>query len=229
MTSPVQTVETLQHDFDRIALLPEEKWNHNAHYHRFLLTQIPDACEHILEIGCGTGRFSQLLAQRAARVLAIDLSSQMIRVGRENAAQYPNIDFVLGDVLEYPLPINHFDCVATLTTLHHLPLSAVLNRIKQTLKPGGIFVCLDLCRPSNAADLFVDSIAYPAALLLRLMNTGRLFPSSKMRKAYDDHGKTDIYLTLKQVRQICAQLMPGARITRHLFWRYSIVWRKPWE
>lgn len=225
----LQTVESLQHDFDRIALLPDEKWNHNSHYHNLLLSQLPDNCEHILEIGCGTGRFSHFLAQRAAKVLAIDLSPQMIRVARENSARYPNIDFVLSDILEYPLPANHFDCIATLTTLHHLSLAAVLKKINQALKPQGVFICLDLYRRSNATDLFFDCVAYPSALILRLMKTGRLTPSSEMREAYEDHEKTDSYLTLKQVRQTCAEVIPDARVTRHLLWRYSIVWRKPSE
>jgi len=222
-----QTAESLQRDFDRIALLPEERWNHNSHYHNFLLSQIPDNCEHILEIGCGAGRFSQLLAQRAAKVLAIDLSPQMIRVAQENAARYPNIDFVLGDVLEYPLRVDHFDGIATLTTLHHLPLTRVLKKIKQALKPGGVFVCLDLYRRANAADLFLDGIAYPTSLILRLTKTGRLTPSTEIREAYEEHDKTDSFLTLKQVSQTCDEVIPGARVTRHLFWRYSIIWQKP--
>ena len=167
MRSP-QTVESLQRDFDRIALLPEESWNHNSHYHSFLLSHIPESCDQILEIGCGTGKFSQLLAQRASKVLAIDLSPQMIRVAQENSARYSNIDFVLGDVLEYPLPANHFDCIATLTTLHHLPFAPVLKKIKQALKPQGVFLCLDLYRRSNATDLFFDGIAYPLSLALSI-------------------------------------------------------------
>ncbi|HSE32063.1 MAG TPA: class I SAM-dependent methyltransferase [Pyrinomonadaceae bacterium] len=228
MNSP-QTLESLQHDFDRIALLPDEKWNHTSHYHNLLLSQLPDDCEHILEIGCGTGTFSHLLAQRAAKVLAIDLSPQMIRVARENSARYPNIDFVLSDVLEYPVPANHFDCIATLTTLHHLPLAAVLKKIRQALKPQGVFLCLDLYRRSNANDLFFDGIAYPLSLALRFMKTGRLSPSREMREAYEEHGKTDSYRTLRQVRQTCAEVMPDACVTRHLLWRYSIIWRKPLE
>jgi len=226
MNSP-QTVESLQRDFDRIALLPEEGWNHNAHYHSFLLSHIPESCGQILEIGCGTGTFSHLLAQRAAKVLAIDLSPQMIRVAQENSARYPNIEFVLSDVLEYPLPADHFDFIASLTTLHHLQLAVVLAKIKQALKPGGVFVCLDLYRRANAADLFWDGIAFPTSAMLRLIKTGRLTPPSEIREAYEEHDKTDSFLTLTQVAQTCASLIPGAAVRRHLFWRYSIVWQKP--
>lgn len=47
--------KTIQADFDRIALLSSnasgERWNHNNHYHRFLLEQVPACCTNALEIG----------------------------------------------------------------------------------------------------------------------------------------------------------------------------------
>jgi ubiquinone/menaquinone biosynthesis C-methylase UbiE len=88
-----------------------------------LINQIPKQCQHILEIGCGTGGFSRLLAERAEKVLAIDLSPQMIRLARTRSKLYPNIDFIAGDVMTHQLPNNQFDCIATLTTLHHLPMT----------------------------------------------------------------------------------------------------------
>jgi SAM-dependent methyltransferase len=229
MNSPAQTVESLQHDFDRIAVLPEEKWNHNVYYHNFLLSHVPYRCQHALEIGCGTGGFSQRLAQRAENVLAVDLSSQMVRVGRANCTHYQNIEFVDSDILDYALPGNHFDCIATLTTLHHLPLAAVLKKIKEALKPGGVFLGLDLYRRSSAYDLAFDGMAYPISLVLRVIKTGRLRASLEMRRAYLDHDKTDRFLTLQEVGNICADVIPGALVRRHLFWRYSIVWTKPSE
>ena len=55
---------TVQADFDRIALLSkqdaDEGWNHNNHYHRFLLGQVPACCADALDIGCGTGQFARL-------------------------------------------------------------------------------------------------------------------------------------------------------------------------
>ncbi|HEX8250558.1 MAG TPA: class I SAM-dependent methyltransferase [Pyrinomonadaceae bacterium] len=226
MSQPRQTPESVQSDFDRIALLCDENWNHNAHYHGRLINQIPARCRHILEIGCGTGEFSRLLAGRAERVLALDLSPQMIRLARERSKLYPNIDFVEGDAMTYQLPDNQFDCIATLTTLHHLPTAAVLRKIKKALKPGGIFICLDLYRRSKPTDLLFDVAAFPASLFLRLLKTGKPRPSREIREAYIEHGKTDTYLTLTQIERICADLLPGALVSRHLFWRYSIIWKK---
>jgi ubiquinone/menaquinone biosynthesis C-methylase UbiE len=226
MNQSRQTPESIQTDFDRIALLADEDWNHNEYYHQFLLAQLPKQCGQILEIGCGTGKFSRLLAARTEKVLAIDLSPQMIRAAQEHSKLFPNVEFVTADVMDYRFDDNQFDCIATLTTLHHLPLEIILRKIREALKPGGIFVCLDLYQRSNFTDLFFDSAAYPASILLRLIKTGKPRASQEVREAYDEHGQTDTYLALPQIEQICAEVMPGAIVSRHLFWRYSIVWKK---
>jgi ubiquinone/menaquinone biosynthesis C-methylase UbiE len=221
-----QTRETLQADFDRIALLAAETWNHNAHYHQFLLSHVPKHCQRILEIGCGTGEFARLLAQRAEEVLALDLSPQMIRVAQQSSEQQPNINFVLDDVLTFDLPEDHFDCIASLTTFHHLPMETILRKVREALKPKGIFLCLDLYQRSNVRELLSDIVAFPASSFLRLVKTGRPRPSAEIREAYAQHDKTDAFLTLPQIQRICAVEMPGALVRQHLFWRYSIVWTK---
>jgi ubiquinone/menaquinone biosynthesis C-methylase UbiE len=226
MSAARQTPDTIRSDFDRIAPLARATWDHNTHYHDLLLRELPDHCAKVLEIGCGTGEFTRLLARRAERVVAVDLSSQMIRLACERSRQHPNIEFVCGDVLEYQLPDEEFDCIATLTTLHHLPMEVVLRKIRDALKPGGVFVCLDLYRRSSLIDLLCDGVAYPSSLLLRLLKTGRLRSSRAVREAYAEHGRTDTYLTLPQVERACADALPGARVSRRLLWRYSIVWRK---
>ena len=229
MSKSRQTLESIQSDFDRIALLSNDSWNHDAHYPGYLMSQIPERCRQILEIGCGTGEFSRLLAGRAERVLAIDLSPQMIRLARGRSKLYPNIDFVQGDVMACQFPDNQFDCIATLATLHHLPMEAILRRIREALRPGGVFVCLDLYQRSNLTDLLFDGVAYTAKLFLGLIKNGRPRPPRKVREAYAAHGKTDTYLTLPQIRRICADILPGALVSRHLFWRYSIIWKKETE
>jgi ubiquinone/menaquinone biosynthesis C-methylase UbiE len=226
MSRTRQTPETIRRDFDRVALASDERWNHNAHYHGRLLAQLPERCGRALEIGCGTGGFARLLAGRAERVVAIDLSPQMVRLARERSASYANIDFVEGDVMSRQFPAAEFDCVATLTTLHHLPIEDALTKVKNILKPGGVFVCLDLYQRSNLTDLLSDCVAYPTAMLLRTIKTGRPKPPRDVRAAYAEHEKTDTYLTLPQLKQACADILPGALLRRHLFWRYSVVWRK---
>ncbi|MEH2292550.1 class I SAM-dependent methyltransferase [Nostoc sp.] len=67
--------QKIRNDFDQIALHEQEGWNHNSHYHNFLLKQLPFHCENVLDIGCGTALFSRLLTKGADVVVAIDLST----------------------------------------------------------------------------------------------------------------------------------------------------------
>jgi ubiquinone/menaquinone biosynthesis C-methylase UbiE len=121
MTETVD-MATIQADFDRLALLTGGSWNHNNHYHRFLLRQVPQHCRNALEIGCGSGMFARLLAQKAEHVLALDLSPQMISLARKRSKQYTNIDFQVADVQSPEFSTEQFDCIVSIATLHHLPM-----------------------------------------------------------------------------------------------------------
>jgi 2-polyprenyl-3-methyl-5-hydroxy-6-metoxy-1,4-benzoquinol methylase len=223
-------------DFDRLAVLDSEGWTHNNHYHKFLLQHLHRECREALEIGCGTGALARQLAERAEHVTAIDLSPEMVRIARKHSEQFPNIDYELADVSECDFPANHFDCIATVATLHHLPLRAVLLKLKQALKPGGILLVLDLFEPERnlltlpgVHDALLNLAAMGASMSLRLVHNGRLRPPREVRAAWEEHGRHDSYPTMKKVRALCTDLFPGARIKQHLFWRYSIVWRKSIE
>lgn len=221
-----EAMSTVRADFDRIALLSGEGWNHSSHYHDFLSRHIPTPCREALEIGCGTGAFSRRLAKSSDRVLALDLSPNMIRVARERSAQFPNIDFRVADVLELELPAEKFDCIATITTLHHLPIAEVLPKIKNALKTGGVLLVLDLFQADGLFDAVRNALAMPLSVGLRLSKQGRLRPPREVRRAWAEHGLHDSYLTLAQVREVCAEMLSGAEVTQHLFWRYSVVWKK---
>ena len=115
-------MSAIQKDFDRIALVSPDGSLQNNHYHNFLLGHVPPGCEQVLEIGCGKGEFSRRLAESSQRVLALDLSPEMIRIARANSDHVSNLEFQIADVISYDLPREQFDCIASIATLHHLPL-----------------------------------------------------------------------------------------------------------
>ena len=230
-------MSTIQKDFDRIALVStvsEDGATHNDHYHNFLLRHLPSNCHDVLEIGCGTGGFARRLAERSERVLALDLSGEMIRIARERSAQFPNIEFQLADVREVPFNIESFDCIATIATLHHVPIEETLLKMKAALKPGGVLLVLDLFEPASVSDSLVASLsdsllnllAIPVSVSLRLLHHGRLLPRREVRDAWTAHERHDSYPTMTEVHALCASVLPGAKIRKHLLWRYSIVWEK---
>ena len=220
-------MRTVQADFDRIAQLSQEGWDHNGQYHGYLLRHIPAYCEAALDVGCGTGSFSRLLAKRAGRVVALDLSPRMIDVARERSRQYPNIQFEMADATTWEPVGELFDCVASLAMLHHVAAEEILVKMAGLLKAGGTLAILDLCESDGLKDLFRDIAAVPVSMALRLIKTGQLREPGEVRAAWAEHGRHDTYPTFSEVRQVCERVLPGALVRRHLLWRYSIVWRKP--
>ncbi|MEP6912770.1 MAG: class I SAM-dependent methyltransferase [bacterium] len=223
-------MSTIQQDFDRIALVSAVSADgglHNDHYHNFLLRHLPTNCRNALEIGCGTGAFARQLAQRSQHVLALDLSPEMIRLARERSAKFPNIEFQVADVLNQTLPVESFDCIASISTLHHLPLSEMFLKMKAALKPGGVLLVMDLFKRAGLLDSLSNLLAIPVSVSMRLINQGRLRPRREVRDAWAAHERHDIYSTIRDVHALCADILPGATIRKHLLWRYSIVWTKP--
>jgi SAM-dependent methyltransferase len=216
-------------DFDRLADLSDDCWDHNARYHRFLLGKLPARCRQGLDVGCGTGAFARLLAGRCDRVLAVDLAPRMVEVAASRSGGHPNIEYLLADASTWPFPPGRFDCEASIAAAHHLDLAPLLARMRDALAPGGTLLVLDIWRPGTLTDVVVAAAAVPAARLLRLRHTGRLAEPPELRRAWEEHGRSDRYLTPAEVRQACTQALPGASVRRHLLWRYSIVWRRPPE
>jgi ubiquinone/menaquinone biosynthesis C-methylase UbiE len=226
MNTVSQSRETVRADFDRIALLSDESWNHNNHYHSYLMKRVPSNCRTALEIGCGMGTFSRLLAERSEQVLALDLSPQMIRLAEERSKQYPNINFEVADALTREFRDEEFDCIVSIATLHHLPMETMMRKIKRMLKVGGTFIGLDLFRVEALSDVFINAVAFPTNAALRIIKTGKLREPYEIRRAWAEHAKTDSYLTTTEVREISTNILPGVEVKKHLFWRYSIIWNK---
>jgi len=219
-------MQDIQADFDRLALLSDEGWNHNNHYHGFLLKHVPSHSRDVLEIGCGTGTFARLLAERADHVVALDLSPEMIRIARERSKQYANIDYQVADVLSWEFPDEQFDCIVSIATLHHLLMEAMLLKMKDALKVGGTLIVLDIFEEEGFADMLTCMMAVPVNIVLQYLKTGHPREPREVREAWAEHGKRDSYLTMSQLRRICADILPDARVRKHLLWRYSIIWKK---
>ncbi len=78
----------------------------------------------ILEIACGTGRFSSILAAHGGDVVGLDISAAMLSQGRERArsADLPgNVEFIRGDAARLPFPDDYFDAVLAMRFFHLIP------------------------------------------------------------------------------------------------------------
>lgn len=115
----------------------------------------------IADLGAGEGAFSQLLARRARRVIAVDNSPRMIEVARDLALRsgLANIEFRVGDLETPPIPDASVDLAFFSQSLHHAlhPRRAV-DAAWRILRPGGRIAVLDLKRHSfeEARELYAD-------------------------------------------------------------------------
>lgn len=91
----------------------------------------------MLEIGCSAGYGTQLLAQYAREVTAVDIDAEAI----EHAASSSNITFLLVDGRELPFPDKFFDAVVSFEVIEHVKdPHRFLQEIKRVIKPGGIVI-----------------------------------------------------------------------------------------
>jgi SAM-dependent methyltransferase len=192
-------------------------WNHNSHYHDMLLREVPSPCGPALDVGCGEGDFSRLLAARAQRVDAIDMDEGVIRRAREEAAMPRNLSFIPGNFLAYPVAEDAYDFVCALAALHHMPLEPAVAKMRRALRPGGVLAVLGVWPVATPTDMIISSAAV-------VVNLGYRTARGRDRMGAPTANPT---MTLDEVRARIPDLLPGATVRRHLLWRYTIIWRKP--
>lgn len=95
----------------------------------------------VLELGCGTGRVTGLLAPRVRRVAAVDLSPDMLRRARRKFPPGGEVDLVRADVLRLPLGRSFDLAVAANGVFSHLLRDRerlrALRQLRRCLRPGG--------------------------------------------------------------------------------------------
>jgi SAM-dependent methyltransferase len=191
-------------------------WNRNVHYHSVVLDAVPAVCSRALDVGCGAGRLAAALAERCGEVVGVDRDSATLARARSNYAR-PNLSFVEGDVMTYPFNDESFDFVASVATVHHLPLDDGFRRLRLLLRPGGVLAVIGLYRLSTLADFAWAHAALAISAWHRM--TTRMEPVAAPIQ--------DPKETLEEIQSASEHIFPGAEFKRLLLFRYALVWQKP--
>jgi len=107
---------------------------------RMIKKQVVFMKKAVLEIGCGRGRISSLLADDTKRYIGIDPDENAIRDAKEN---YDNVDFRVGNGESLVFGDSIFDLVLFTLSLHHQNSSAALKEAYRVLKNTGKLVIVE--------------------------------------------------------------------------------------
>jgi len=107
----------------------------------FLGDYIKDG-DRVLDIGCGNGRFLELIGDKNTKYSGIDSSESFIKQARETYGHFG--EFIHGDALSLPYEDNSFDTIVSFGVLHHIPSKKLrkqfLSEAKRVLKKDGLMI-----------------------------------------------------------------------------------------
>jgi len=123
----------------------------------------------VLDIGCGNGWATRLLAQKACdgRVVGIDIADEMVRIARDSSSSFANVEFRIASAEQLPFSDGEFTHAFSMESLYYYhDITAALREIKRTLAPSGFFVAVvDLYQENVPSHQWVEQLKVPVQLL----------------------------------------------------------------
>lgn len=110
--------------------------------------QLLSARATVLEVGCGTGTTALNLAPSVSRIIATDVSAEMIAIAQEKGAATAatNVTFMVAPAASGLGPEAHYDAVLAFNVLHLIrDRAAALAQARRVLKPGGLLISKTPC------------------------------------------------------------------------------------
>jgi ubiquinone/menaquinone biosynthesis C-methylase UbiE len=101
----------------------------------------------VLDLGCGSGQYSQIFKDKNAFYFGVDFSEKLIEIAKNqylNTTINNKIQFIFANAFSLPFEDNFFDLVFSIATLHHIPSQKLrkefIKEIKRVLKKDGILI-----------------------------------------------------------------------------------------
>lgn len=168
----------------------------------------------ILDLCCGTGTFTEAIANRANHITALDSSAKMLEEAKRKLKGFCNISFEKADIEKIPLsPDRNFDIIVSINSMHHIMnIEEVIERLKSCLAKGGQIVIVDhLIGGSikNSCLYFLKVIQnYGLWKCFHAFLDSKFLPKSRLRK----HLSRETHMTYEDFKNRYGALLPGAQI-----------------
>lgn len=112
-------------------------------FYEYMLQRVLRPEFNVLEIGSGTGEFTESLLRSGAKVVATDISKNSLELLEMRYSDKNNLTTMICDMEALPFPDGMFDVVTSTGSLSYGDNQLVLSNIQRVVKPGGCFICLD--------------------------------------------------------------------------------------
>lgn len=111
------------------------------HWHRYGWTAQAIAGLEVLDVACGEGYGSAILAAQAKRVVGVDISAEAVAHATTTYEGVANLSFLNGSASALALPAGSFDAVVSFETIEHLTeQEEMLSEIRRVLRPNGFLI-----------------------------------------------------------------------------------------
>ncbi|MDR2710292.1 MAG: methyltransferase domain-containing protein [Burkholderiales bacterium] len=120
------------------------------HWHRYAFAQTLARGRRVLDVACGEGYGSALLAASAASVVGIDVSDEAVRHASANYGAHSNLRFLQASAASLPLEDRSVDVIVSFETIEHLPQALQASMIEgfaRVLAPDGMLILSSPNRP----------------------------------------------------------------------------------
>jgi SAM-dependent methyltransferase len=118
------------------------------HWHRYHFASALVSGKEVLDVACGAGYGSALLAHKCQRVTGVDISADAIEHAKVRYAALASLEFRQGDCAALPFPDASFDAVVSFETIEHIEAQErFLDEMGRVLRPEGLLILSSPNRP----------------------------------------------------------------------------------